>query len=420
MNFSSSKAWVTRALRVVPNGIPGHHRSYAFTSSLQVGIPEDYPHFVACANGCRFQDVDGNQYIDYLCGYGPMIVGYNNTRVNAAVSKQLEKGLCHTFLDQAYVELAELLVSQNRHSDWVTLTVNGSDAIDLALTVARIHTGRTKVVVASDAYHGNQSWCMRGPGRIAADLSETRFVSWGDKVKIKAELSDGDIAAIVLCPYEQLVGAPNRIAEPDYWEVVRQQCDSVGSLLLIDDVRSGFRLGPYGTCEVFGIRPDMVCISKAVANGHPLAGVLGSLELRSAAEMAFVNGTFWGYALGLAAAIETQRILLEEDATAHMARMGRLLTSGLVELAQSNGFSLNISGVDSMPMVLFDQDENYVLMRRFAQEMATQGSFIHPTHNWFLSLAHKSQDIECTLSHADKAFAALGQYADKQQLGSRL
>ena len=413
MNFSSSKEWEARARRTVPNGLPGHYRSYVFTPSQQVVIPEDYPHFLASAEGCRFQDVDGNEYIDYLCGYGSMIVGYNNSRINAAITNQLGRGLCNTFLYPVYIELAEKLVNQHQFADWINFSLNGSDAIAMALTLARAHTNRSGVIVAEGAFHGNQSWCSLGLGRIAADLSETHFVSWGEIGQIEVVLQNSDdIAAIVLCPYEQLVGAPNRIARSGYWKALRQLCDRAGSLLVIDDVRSGFRVSPSGACDEFGIQPDLVCISKAIANGHPLAAVMGSELLKATAENIFVSGTFWGYTLSLVAALETQKILHEEEATTHMAKMGRMLTSGLEELARAHGFELTVSGIDAMPMVQFSQDwEDVRLMRLFARELASLGSFIHPTHNWFLSLAHQAGDIEQTLLHAEKAFPVLKQYA---------
>ena len=237
-------------------------------------------------------------------------------------------------------------------------------------------------------------------------------MSWGEIGQIEVALQNSDdIAAIVLCPYEQLVGAPNRIASSGYWKALRQLCDRAGSLLVIDDVRSGFRVSPAGACDEFGIQPDLVCISKAIANGHPLAAVMGSELLKATAENIFVSGTFWGYTLSLVAALETQKILHEEKATAHMAKMGRMLTSGLKELARAHGFELTVSGIDAMPMVQFSQDwEDVRLMRLFARELASLGSFIHPTHNWFLSLAHQAGDIEQTLLHAEKAFPVLKKY----------
>ena len=407
MKYQQSKNLLRRAKEVVPNGVFGHHRSYAFAGSVFESIPRDYPHFVRRAEGCHFEDVDGNEYIDYLCGYGPMIVGYGNKRVEAAVAREQAKGLCHTFPSELYPELARLLVEGHAGLDWAAFAMNGTDTIQLALLVARAETGRTLVGAADNAFHGNQAWCSRGHGRAGADLGLTRFVPWGDADALGRMLSDEPVAAVVLCPYEQLVGAPNRLPEGDYWYDVRRHCSSHGTVLIIDDIRSGFRLHPEGTCAHFGIDADLVCVSKAIANGHPAAAVLGKDTLRDAAEGIFMSGTFWGYAPALAAALETQAILRESDATAHLASMGNRLTKGLSLRAADRGFTLSISGPDAMPMVLFDDDAKYVLVSAFAEALANLGSFIHPTHSWFLSLAHQQDDIDRTLDHAEVALDQL-------------
>ena len=407
MKYKNSSDLLRRAVEVVPNGVFGHHRSYAFAGTVFEPIPRDYPHFVRRAEGCRFEDVDGNEYIDYLCGYGPMIVGYGNQRVEQAFAREQANGICHTFPSERYPELARLLVDGHAGLDWAAFAMNGTDAIHLALLVARVETGRSLVVAADSAFHGNQPWCSRGHGRADGDRDLTRFVPWGDAEALGQILADEPVAAVVLCPYEQLVGAPNPLPEDGYWDDVRRHCTLHGTVLIIDDVRSGFRLHPKGTCARFGIDADLVCVSKAIANGHPLAAALGKDFLREAAARVFMSGTFWGYAPALAAALETQAILGESDATAHFAAMGRRLTAGLSERAADRGFALSVSGPHAMPMVLFHDDPEYVLISAFAEALAGLGSLIHPTHSWFLSLAHRQEDIDQTLDHAEEAMGRL-------------
>ena len=407
MRFEASRRLFSRAAAVIPNGVFGHRRTFAFAGGRSVGIPDDYPHFIKRAEGCRFWDVDGNEYIDYLCGYGPMIVGYANPRVDRAVAAEQERGIYYDFPSERYVELAERLTATQKNADWAALAINGSDAVTLALVTARAHTGRSTVVVAQDAFHGDHSWSSVGAGRVEADLSETRFVPWGDAGQLGVALSREPVAAVVLCPYEQLVGAPNRMPADGYWAEVRRLCDSYGALLIIDDIRSGFRLHPAGSCRYFGIDADLVCVSKAIANGYPLSATLGTNRVRPAAEEIFVSGTFWGFAPALAAAMETLAILAETDAAAHMARIGGMLISGLAEVAAKNGFSIRVSGPEALPMVQIEHDEDYSLMCRFVRNLAHQGSFAHPTHNWFLSAAHQPEDIERTLEHAEAAFGRM-------------
>jgi glutamate-1-semialdehyde 2,1-aminomutase len=407
MTFDASRRLLARAQRVIPNGVFGHRRTFAFAGGASIWIPSDYPHFVERAEGCRFWDVDGNEYIDYLCGYGPMIVGYRNPRVEKAVAAEQERGICHDFPGERYLEVAELLTATQKNADWAALALNGTDAVSMALVVARAHTGRSTVVVAENAFHGDHSWSSVGAGRVAADLSETRFVPWGDARRLGEVLSAEPVAAVVLCPYEQLVGAPNRMPAEGFWTEVRRLCDSHGALLIIDDIRSGFRLHPAGSCAFFGIDADLVCVSKAIANGYPLAAAMGTDRIRAAAEEVFVSGTFWGFSPALAAAVETSRILRETNATARMARIGRMLISGLTEVAEKNGFQIRVSGPEAMPLVQLEHDEDYALMCQFVRNLAHQGSFAHPTHNWFLSAAHRAEDVERTLEHAGAAFARM-------------
>ena len=405
---SRSAEMLARARRVVPNGVFGHRRSFAFAAGVARAIPEDYPHFVAGAEGCRFTDVDGSSYIDYLCGYGPMIVGYGNERVEQAAAAEREKALCYNFTSEIYVALAERLVATVHGADWAAFALNGSDALTLALVVARAATGRSTVVVAEGAFHGNLTWASAGPGWDAADRSRTRTVTWGDADELCHVLAAEPVAAVVLCPYEQLVGADNRLPPAGYWSAVRRHCDAAGTVLVVDDVRSGFRLHAGGSCASFGIEPDLVCLSKAMANGYPAAAVVGRDRLRDAAEVVFVSGTFWGYPPALAAALETVAVLGDPvvDACAHMAAMGRRLTTGLRDVADALGVGVVVSGPDAMPLVRFDGDDDFSLACRFTAALAARGSFVHPTHNWFLSLAHAPDDVDTTLEHSASALAA--------------
>ncbi len=396
-----------RARLVIPNGIFGHHRSQAFVKGRMEDIPEDYPHFIRRAQGCRFQDSDGNEYIDYMCGFGAMIAGYANPRIEAAARRQESDGLCFTFPSELTVPLAEKLCTSQRGADWSIFVLNGTDAIMTAVVIARSHTERSLVACAQDSFHGNQAWNKFGPGYLEADLRQTRFFTWADVKELSSLLRREKVACLVLCPYEQVVGAANRMPEPDYWKNVREVCDETGTLLLIDDIRSGFRLHPKGSCTYFGIDADLVCVSKAIANGYPLSVVLGKESYRHTAEEIFVSGTFWGYAPALAAAMETLEILSEGDQCSHLHSMGKRLTTGLSKLAEENGIKLSISGPPAMPMVLFENDPDYTLAKAFAKEMVRRGTYIHPTHNWFMSLGHGVKEIDMSLEHASEAFEKL-------------
>ncbi|MFH1468997.1 MAG: aminotransferase class III-fold pyridoxal phosphate-dependent enzyme [Pseudomonadota bacterium] len=403
MSFSRSHALHARAARVIPNGLFGHRRSFAFVEGASVPIPDDYPRFVRGARGCRFEDVDGNAYIDLLCGYGPMSVGYAEPSVDAAFAAQQARGLCYDFPSEVEVLLAERLIARQGAS-WAAFSLNGTDAISLALTVARAATGRSVLLVAEGAYHGNLAATSFGAGRASEERSAVRAVPWGDLSALARRLRAEPVAAVLLCPWEQAVGAPNPLPAPGHWAEVRRQCDAAGALLILDDVRSGFRVD---SCRRFGIAPDLVCRSKAIANGYPLAVTLGLEGSRAAAEEVFATGTFWGFPPAQAAALATLDLLDARQGEAHMAAMGSVLTAGLREAAGRHGFELDITGPEAMPMVLFSGDPAHALSCAFARELVLRGVFAHPTHNWFLSLAHEEGDIHAVIERADDALRAL-------------
>lgn len=400
-SFDISKSLQQRASTVIPNGIFGHRRTFAFAAGSLRAIPDDYPHFVSRASGSRFWDVDGNEFTDYLCGYGPMIVGYGNDRVDAAAAAEQAKGNCYDFPAEATVTLAERLVASQPGSAWAAFALNGTDVMSMALVVARAATGRETVVMADGAFHGNLHWASAGPGWSQADHYLTRTVPWGDPAALSAALEAEPVAAVVLCPYEQLVGADNTMPSPDYWTQVRAACSKHGTVLIIDDIRSGFRVSPNGTCDHFGIKPDLVAQSKALANGYPVAALIGVDALREAASTIFMSGTFWGFAPALAAAEATLDILAEPGIYDRLHACGRRLTDGLGELANATGHELVVSGPASMPLVRFTHDPDFGLACAFAAGLAAKGSLIHPTHNWFLSTAHTFDDIDRTLSQAE-------------------
>ena len=400
------RALLDRARAVIPHGVFGHRRSFAFVDGAAIGIPDDYPHFVAAARGCRFTAADGREHIDYLCGYGPMIAGYARPEVDAAFAAQQARGLCYSLPSDLEVALAERLVARAPGAAFAAFSLSGTDAIGVALAIARAHTGRRAIVAARGAWHGNHANLSMGTGRDDAERPHTRWVAWGDEAELDAALAREPVAAVLLCPYDQQVGADNPLPPPGKWAALRRLCDRHGALLVLDDVRAGLRLDPRGSAAHFGVEPDLTCLAKALANGYPVAATLGRAALRPAAEAIFVSGTFWGFAPALAAAQATLD-LIDDAACAHMAAMGARLTDGLAALAARHGHALVVSGPPALPLVRFAADPAHARACAFARAMARRGVLLHPTHNWFLSLAHRPADIDATLDRADAALAEL-------------
>lgn len=408
--YSASIELYRRAQRVIPSGVWGHNK---FPASF---APGRYPYFAECGRGCRFVDIDGNEFIDYLCGYGAMISGFANPEIDAAAAERARLGDCLTQPTELSVELAELLIETVAGTAWCAYSKSGSDAIATALLVARASTGREGVVCITGAYHGSHfwcNWCNGGEGRPPADSRDVRLVSWNAPDELAALLeAEGDrIAAAVMTPFHHPIPGRSVLPVRGYWATVERLCRAAGVLLVVDDVRTGFRLDLRGSHSYFGFQPDLVCLSKALGNTYPIAVTLGVEACRRASESIFCAGTFWNCSAPMAASIANLGLLRSGNALARMWAAGERLWDGLERIGREHGFAVEMSGVPSMPTMTIADDDDFVLMNRFAELMAAEGSLVNPTHNWFLSTAHTAADIDETLKHADAAFRAMAKTA---------
>lgn len=397
----------SRAEAIVPNIVFGHRRIFAVVENEIKPLPKQYPHFIVKAKGCHIWDDHGNKHIDYMCGYGPMIVGYANDEVDNAAINEIKNGFSYNLCSEPYIALCEFLVQQIYGAEWATLALSGSDAVDLCLLIARAYTQKKGIVLSDGAFHGHRQWCDSGLGRFEDDRQFTYRIPWGDITALRETLSQKSIAAVILCPFSQVVGSENTMPPRGFWTEVRKCCDENNVLLVLDDVRSGFRLHPNGSSAYFDIDADLIAMSKAIANGYPLSAVVGRKHLWGIAQSVFSSGTFWGSPVSCAAALKTMEILVRENAWVHMSKVGKHLTDGLQSIGANYDFNLTVSGPSACPIVLFSDDPQYILAQRFSLEMSKCGSFLNPTHNWFLSLAHTEEDINQTLEHAKIVFRKL-------------
>lgn len=406
--FGRSQALYTRAMRVIPRGIYGH-------KNPDYTLPGHSPYFAERAKGGRYWDVDGNEYLDLLCGYGPIILGHNHPEVEEAVREQMARGNCRNQPGPVMVELAERLVALVPGVEWALFGKNGSDVTTWAIRVAREGTGRPKVVMVRDTYHGAHAWCSLNPGGVLAeDKAQVLEMDWNqpDQLEGLAAEYPGEIAAVIAAPYHHPVGAPQRMPAEGFWARMRQICDREGILLVLDDIRAGFRLDKRGTHARFGIDPDLICFGKALGNGHPISVAMGREGLRPAAEEVFISGTFWFAPAPMAAALTTLRVLEETGAIPQLARLGAKLGEGLRRLGESHGFAVTVSGPPALPFMTFDGDHEMHLSRLFCREMIARGVFTHPFHNWFLCAAHTEGDIDLILATADAAFGRVRENGD--------
>lgn len=400
---SRDAALRARAARVVPGGMWGHQRSAA--------VPAGHPQFFESGRGAMVRDVDGREYIDFMCAWGPMVLGHAHPGVEAAAAAEAARGTCLDGPTPRLVELAERLVETIAHADWAMFQKNGSDAMTSCVTIARAATGRRKVLVAEGAYHGAVPWCSPSlVGVTAEDRAHLLTFRYNDPASLDAALAEagGDTAAVVCSALRHDLAIPQELPDPDFARHVRAACDRAGAVLILDEVRAGFRLDLAGSWEKLGVRPDLSAWSKAIANGHALACVTGTDALRDGAASVFVTGSFWYGGAAMAAALATLEELTRVDGPALMARAGQRLRDGLDAQAARHGFTLVQSGPPAMPLVQFQGDDTASsLGERFCQLALARGVYLHHRHNMFLSTAHDDTVIDAALRATDDAFAAL-------------
>jgi glutamate-1-semialdehyde 2,1-aminomutase len=398
-----------RAARVIPGGMYGH---------MSMGpMPDGYPQFMKSGEGARLWDQDGNEYIDFMCGWGPVVLGRRHPRVEAAVARQLAEGDCLNGPSAVMVDLAELIVDTVPHADWALLAKNGTDATTICVTIARAATGRRKVLAARGAYHGAAPWCTPRPaGVLPSDRAHLAYFDYNDVESLRAAVAEAgsDLAAVIVCPVRQDNFRDQELVDPAFAREVRTLCDAAGAVMILDDVRCGFRLDIGGSWEPIGVRPDLAAWSKAIANGYALAAVTGTDALREPTTTMFTTGSFWFSAVSMAAAVATINELRDSDALPRMAEVGQQLRDGLAAQATAHGFVVRQSGPVQMPLLMFDGDADFQLARVWTREAVGRGVYLHPWHNWFMSAAHTRDDVVEALSRTDEAFAALRRHAGRQ------
>ena len=372
--------------------------------------PPGYPQFFERAEGCRLWDVDGREYIDFMCSWGPVVLGHRDPDVEAAVRAQEAAGDCLNGPSPRLVELAELLVGLTPHADWAMFSKNGTDATTTCVTIARAATGRRKALVARGAYHGAAPWCSPSMvGVTAEDRAHLIAFEYNDPDSLReaAAAAGDDLAAVIVTAFRHDIGRDHEMPTVEFAQAARAMCDAAGAALIVDDVRAGFRLHMGGTWELVGVRPDLAAYSKAIANGYPLAAVTGNDRFRDAASRVFVTGSFWAAAVPMAAALATLTKLRDGDGITRMEVMGQRLRDGLEAQSRRHGLPIIQSGPPQLPLMLFEDDPDRTIGRAFCSEALARGVYLHPTHTMFLSTAHTEADVDAALMATDAAFRSL-------------
>lgn len=396
--FDASHRMLERAEAVVPLG------SQTFSKSHIQLPPNEAPLFLTHGDGGRVWDVDGNEYVDLINGLFPVILGYRDSDVDAAIRRQLDRGISFSLATALETELAERLVRLIPSAEMVRFGKNGTDATSACVRLARAFTGRDHVALCG--YHGWQDWYVgatsrnRGVPGVVSDLSH--LVAYGDLEAVDRLMSQHRDA------FACLIMEPTNVTPPaeGYLEDLKALVHSHGALLVFDEIITGFRWSLGGAQARFGVTPDLSAFGKAMANGLPISAVVGRADIMRLMEEIFFSSTFGGEALSLAAAIATIDKLEREAVPDKLWQCGERLMTGARSSIERHGLDGTLGLVGSPPWAILSYSDHEggsaaAVKTLFLREMIAAGVLINASHN--VSFAHTRDDEAQVLAAWDRA-----------------
>ena len=403
-NYDKSREAFARAMKVIPSGIYGH---LGPAEGCYTPV-EAFPFFSSRAQGTYVWDLDGNKFIDYMCAYGPNVLGYNDPDVDAAAAAQRALGDCTTLPSTKMIEFAELLVDTVASADWAFFAKNGNDVTTLAVMTARAYTHRKKIVFFKGYYHGISPWTQKidYSGVLPEDVMHNIYVDWNDLDGLRKVFKEnaGQIAAVISQPYMHGNFADNVMPAEGFWQEVRKMCTENGTVLVVDDVRAGFRLDIAGSDHYFGFEADLICFCKALANGYNVSALCGKNFLKNTVSGMSYTGSYWLSAVPFAAGIACINKMKRLDMPRTLIEKGEKLKSGLIAAANRNGFDLRVTGAPSLFYLRIADDPTLMLHQEWIAECVKRGVFFTNHHNHFINAALTEADIAETVDIAEEAF----------------
>ena len=417
-----------RARAILPGGVNSPVRALKSVGGV--------PFFVERGDGCHVVDVDGHRYIDYIGAYGPLVLGHGHPAVRAALHAAVDAGTAYGAPTEAESELAELVRALVPACERMRLVNSGTEATMSALRVARGATGRDKILKFNGCYHGHADFLLvkAGSGALtfgqpssggvpAGAARDTLVAEFNDLASVEQvfEANPGEIAAVIVEPVPGNMGLV--LPAPGFLEGLRALCDRAGTVLIFDEVMSGFRVALGGAIQRFGVLPDMVCLGKVIGGGLPVGAYGGRADLMAVVAPdgpVYQAGTLSGNPLAVAAGLATLRTLRGDGVFAALEATARRLTDGLSEAARRADVPLHVNRCGSMFTAFFTADAavasladvqrcDFERFARFFHGMRDRGVSLPPSQYeaCFVSTAHDATSIEETLVAAAEVFATL-------------
>jgi glutamate-1-semialdehyde 2,1-aminomutase len=424
MTFQASARRVAEAAALVPGGV---------NSNFRLGISPT-PLVIDHGEGPWLYDIDGNRLIDYYLGMGPMILGHNPPEVIEAVRRQLDKGLLFAAQTEIEYEAARLVNQLVPCAERVRFNCSGSEAVQAAMRLARAATGRSTIVKCEGHYHGwfdNVVWSVApsaadmGPADAPAHVPGSPgldphsgeaidIVIWNDLERLRARLARGDVAGVIMEP----IMCNQNVIKPDegYLEGVRALCDETGTVLIFDEVITGFRVAPGGAQALLGVTPDLAVFGKAIANGLPVAAVAGKASIMdlTVTKRVMHGGTYNAHPLGMAATVATLSALADGKVHDLIAVRGRRLMEGFQTVLRDRQIAARVQGLPQIFHMTLGVREPIHGYRD--QVMADRAGYVRLTtallgHGvralergaWFLSSTHDEAVVDATIEAFDHA-----------------
>jgi glutamate-1-semialdehyde 2,1-aminomutase len=402
VSTAKGQALYRRAKQLIPGG------TQLVSKRAELYLPDQWPSYYASARGVEVTDLDGNTYVDMsMMGIGACVLGYADPDVDAAVKAVIDAGSASTLNAPEEVELAELLCELHPWAGMVRFARSGGEAMTVAVRIARASAGRDKV--AFSGYHGWADWYLAAnladetaldgqlmpglePAGVPRGLKGTSLpfhYNRLDQLKAIVDATRGELGAIIMEPLRSEPTAPG------FLEGVRDLATEIGAVLVFDEVTTGFRMTDGGIHKMLGVNPDIAVFAKAMANGYPMAAVIGTSTVMQAAQSTFISSTNWTERIGTVAALATIRKYRRERVAEHLIQIGKLTMTGWAKAADRAGLKLHADGLPSLAHFTFDDPDELALTTLFTQEMLDRGYLAYSQFK--PSFAHQPSHIEAYL-----------------------